>query len=118
MQKRLSALGGWDYWAALGTPLTRNRLSRIAFLNRQWLRIKEEGLREIRSQVREPTSGQADALTSYEEMLDKMRVAVTIAKRGNRYAYVKAYQKMVRAITATRDAFTREGAANICNFPI
>jgi hypothetical protein len=118
MQNRLSALGGWDYWAALGTPLARERLSRSGFLYSKWLRIKEQGLQEIQSQVIEPTSGQSDALASYEEMLEKMRAAVRMAERGNRQAYAKAYLQMVRAITATRGAFTREGAANICNFPI
>jgi hypothetical protein len=47
-------------------------------------------------------------------MLEKMRAAVRMAERGNRQAYAKAYLQMVLAISATRSAFTREGAANIC----
>jgi hypothetical protein len=118
MQQRISALGGFDYWAAINTPLARKRLPRIACLYGQWLRIKEEGLREIQSQVLEPTAGQADALASYEEMLNKMGAAVRMAERGNRRAYVRAYLQMLHAIDVTREAFAREGAANICNFPI
>lgn len=118
MQEHLSALGGWDYWAALSTPLSRKRRPRIGFLYEQWLRIKEDGVRQIRSQILEPTSGQAQALASYEAMLESMRAVVRTAKRGDGAAYRDAYVEMVPAIAETRDAFEREGAPNICNFPI
>jgi hypothetical protein len=118
MQNRVSALGGWNYWAAVNRPLSRKRLPRVAFLYDQWRRVKEQGLRQIRSEIPEPTSGQAEALASYEEMLEKMRAAVRAGERDDYEAYRKAYLQMILAIDDTRKAFTREGAPNICNFPI
>ena len=118
MQKRLSALGGFDYWSALATALARNRLSRIAFLYDQWLGVKEYGLAELRSEVFEPSGSQAEALSSYETMLEKMRAVARTAERGNFKAYKRAYLNMIVSITATRDVFKREGAPNICNYPI
>jgi hypothetical protein len=118
MQNRLSALGGWDYWAALGHPPAQRRLSRSGLLYGQWLEVKEQGLREIRSRLPEPTSGQEEALASYEEMLERMRDAVQVAELGKLKAYKAAYLQMVVSIQATREAFEKEGAPNICNFPI
>ena len=118
MQNDVSALGGWDYWDAVNKPPSRKRLSRLAFLYDQWRKIKEQGLTQIRSEIPEPTSGQAAALASYEEMLEAMRAAVQMGERRDYGAYKKAYLQMLLAIDETRKAFTREGAPNICNFPI
>jgi hypothetical protein len=115
MQERVAARGDWDYWR----PLTINRpLTRVALLEREWLAIKEEGLREIRALVPAPRSGQAQALALYEEMLARMRDAVRTADRGNAQAYANAEVRTALAIEATRAAFAREGAPNICNFAI
>jgi hypothetical protein len=118
MQNGVSALGGEQHWDAVNKPPARKRLARLAFLYDQWRMVKEQGLRQIRSEIPEPTSGQAAALASYEEMLGTMRAAVRMGERGDYKAYKKAYLQMVLAIEDTRETFAREGAPNICNFPI
>jgi hypothetical protein len=118
MQNRVSALGGEHYWDAVNKPFSRKRLSRIAFLYDQWRGVKEQGLKQIRSEIPDPNSGQAEALASYQEMPEKMRAAVRLGERGDYEAHKKAYLQMLFAIENTREAFARVGAPNICNFPI
>jgi hypothetical protein len=114
MQWRIS-VHGWDYWK----PLNVNQPGRrTALLRREELVIHEDGLREIRSQVRSPNHGQAHALALYVQMLTAIRAVIRTATRGAAQDYYEADVRMRRLIQLTRAAFTREGAGRICDFAI
>jgi hypothetical protein len=114
MQWRIG-LHGWDYWK----PLNVNRPGRgTGLLRREELVIHEDGLREIRSQVRSPNRGQAHALALYARMLTAIRAVIRTAVRGEAQDYYEADVRMRRLIQLTRAAFAREGAGRICDFAI
>ena len=114
MQQRIGFYG-WKHWK----PLADNRpLARVAVLRQELLVIHEDGLREIRSRAPASTPAQARAVARYSEMLRAIRSVIRTARRGEVRAYNDANVRMVRAIVATRTAFTRAGAGNICNFAI
>lgn len=115
IQNRISAYG-WDHWEPLNEA--DQPLARVAARRRQIVEFQEDALRLLRSRGPAPPGAPTEALRRFERTLAATRDVIRTAERGDTAAYVQADLRMRHSILATRAAFERAGAENVCNFAI